>query len=146
MTIFVRFNGLSEAQGTLRALPAHLERQTILRMAQRAFDVAEAGAARHNKTGALLQSLFNRPVPKGREIGHDLQRAPHAVFVQFGTRPHTIRPRRRKALRWAAGGRFIFAGRVDHPGYRGDAYLTLAATQALREFAAIVDQALKEAP
>lgn len=145
MTITVRFQGLSEATGTLRRLPQALEHSTILRMSQVAFDEAEAGAARHNKSGAMLQSLFNRPVPKGREVGHDGQRAPHAIYVQFGTRPHVIRPKRKKALRWTAGGRFVFAGKVNHPGYRGDAYLLAAATSALRQFRTILDQALQEA-
>jgi hypothetical protein len=33
---------------------------------------------------------------------------------------------------------------VNHPGYRGDAYLARAADDAVRQFAAIVDRALKE--
>jgi hypothetical protein len=148
MTLFVRFQGLTEATGTLRQLPAHLERTTINRMAQVAYDEAQKGAGRHTKPGggALFQSLFNRPIPKGREVGHDLARAPHAVFVLFGTRPHEIRPKNKKALRWASGGKFFFAGKVNHPGYRGDGYLFNAATLAVREFSAILDQALKEAP
>ena len=95
MTLFVKFDGLSEAAGTLRRLPEHLEKTTILRMSQVAFDEAQRGADRHNKTGALRQSLFNRAIPTGREVGHDGQRAPHAIFVQLGTRPHEMRSERR---------------------------------------------------
>lgn len=146
MTLFVKFEGLAEVTGTLRRLPEHLERTTILRMSQVAYDEAQRGAERHNKTGALVQSLFNRAIPKGREVGHDGQRAPHAVFVQLGTRPHEIRPKNKKALRWSSGGQFFFAGKVNHPGYRGDAYLINAATLAVREFSAILTQSLKEAP
>lgn len=146
MSLFVKFDGLSEATGTLRRLPAALEKTTILRMSQVAYDEAQRGAGRHNRTGALVQSLFNRAIPKGREIGHDGQRAPHAIFVQLGTRPHVILPNKKKALRWATGGKFFFAGKVNHPGYRGDAYLINAATLAVREFSSILDQALKEAP
>lgn len=144
MTLRLRFDGLSEAAGTLRRLPAALERSTILRMSQVAYDEAQRGAGRHNRTGALVQSLFNRAIPKGREVGHDPQRAPHAIFVQLGTRPHVILPKKKKALRWASGGRFFFAGKVNHPGYRGDAYLFAAATQAVREFSTIVTAALRE--
>ena len=144
MTLFIRFEGLSEAKGTLRRLPERLERMTILRMSQVAYAEARRGAGRHNKSGALLQSLYNRAIPRGREVGHDPSRAPHAVFVQLGTRPHEIRPKNKQALRWASGGMFFFAGRVNHPGYRGDAYLLAAATLALREFSRIVDDALKE--
>lgn len=144
MTLFVRFQGLSEATGTLQRLPAALERSTLLRMSQVAYDEAQRGAGRHNKTGALFQSLYNRAIPKGREVGHDTQRAPHAIFVLLGTRPHVIMPKTKKALRWAGGGRFFFAGKVNHPGYRGDSYLINAATIAVREFSTIVTAALKE--
>ncbi len=144
MTISLRLNGISEAVGTLRGLPERLERTVLLRMSQIAYDEAQRGADRHHKTGALRQSLFNRAIPNGREVGHDMQRAPHAVFVQFGTRPHVIRPKNKKVLRWAAGGKFVFAGEVKHPGYIGDAYLIRAATLAVREFRNILDQAIKE--
>lgn len=144
MTIFMRFEGLTEATGTLRRLPAALERTTILRMSQVAYDEAQRGAGRHNKTGAMVQSLFNRSIPKGREVGHDPQRAPHAIFVQLGTRAHVIMPKNKKALRWASGGTFFFAGKVNHPGYRGDPYLIVAATLALRKFSNIVTAALRE--
>ena len=144
----LRIAGLSEAVGTLRGLPPALERTTLLRMSQIAYDAAQRGAARHTRpggSGALFQSLYNRSIPKGREVGHDPQRAPHALFVNLGTRPHEIRPKKKRALRWAGGGLFHFAKVVKHPGYRGDAYVIAAATEAVREFRAIVDQATREA-
>lgn len=144
----LRIAGLSEAVGTLRGLPPSLERTTLLRMSQVAYDAAQRGAGRHSRpggSGALFQSLYNRSIPKGREVGHDPQRAPHALFVNLGTRPHEIRPKNKKALRWAAGGLFHFAKVVKHPGYRGDAYMIAAATEAVRAFRAIVDDATKEA-
>jgi hypothetical protein len=143
-SLFIRFEGLSEVTGTLRRLPERLERTTILRLSQVAYDEAQRGAGRHVKTGALFQSLYNRAIPTGREVGHDPDRAPHAVFVQLGTRPHEIRPRRKKALRWPSAGKFQFAGRVRHPGYGGDAYLLRAATLAVQEFSRILDSALEE--
>lgn len=144
MAIQIRVNGIDAAKGQLRSLPEAIEASVIRQMAQIAYDSAERGADAHTKTGAMRQSLFARAIPKGREVGHDLQRAPHALFVQFGTRPHVIEPSKRKALRWASGGQFFFAKRVNHPGYRGDAYLARAADGAVRQFAAIVDRALKE--
>ena len=144
MAIQIRVNGIDAANDQLRSLPEAIEASVIRQMAQIAYDSAERGADAHTKTGAMRQSLFARAIPKGREVGHDLQRAPHALFVQFGTRPHVIEPNKRKALRWASGGQFFFAKRVNHPGYRGDAYLARAADDAVRQFAAIVDRALKE--
>lgn len=144
MAIQIRVNGIDAANDQLRSLPEAIEASVIRQMAQIAYDSAERGADAHTKTGAMRQSLFARAIPKGREVGHDLQRAPHALFVQFGTRPHVIEPSKKKALRWPSGGAFAFAKRVNHPGYRGDAYLARAADDAVRQFAAIVDRALKE--
>jgi hypothetical protein len=42
-------------------------------------------------------------------IDHNLQHAPHALFVHFGTRPHVIRPKDKKALRWATQNQKAFA-------------------------------------
>jgi hypothetical protein len=87
--------------------------------------------------------VFNRAIPNGREVGHDGQRAPHAEFVLFGTRPHIIRPKDKKALRWVSGNGFVFARVVNHPGYLGDNYLETAATDAIKAMPGIVDQAIK---
>lgn len=144
--INLKLPGISEANGTLRGLLPHLTRSTILELSQVAYDEAQIGAARHNKTGALVQSLFNRAVPGGREVGHDTSRAPQALWVNLGTRPHVIMPKNKKALRWASNGRFTFAGKVNHPGYRGDAYMIRAATLAVQQFASILDAQLKRAP
>ena len=146
MTITLRLSGLSEATGTLRGLMPHLTHKTILDLSQVAFDDAFIGAGRHRKTGALVQSLFNRAVPGGRFVGHDLRRAPQAEWVNFGTRPHVIMPKNRRALRWSAGGRFFFAGKVNHPGYIGDAYIFNAARVAVQQFARILDNQLRGAP
>lgn len=144
MTIKIRLEGLSEAIGTLPQIPKNVERVTLLRMSQIVFDKGQAGAARHGKRGDLFASIYNRAIPGGREVGHDPQRAPHAIFVNAGTRPHVILPKEKKALRWVAGNRFAFAKKVNHPGYRGDAYMIAALTEALRQFQSIVDEALKE--
>lgn len=105
---------------------------------QRALDATAVGIEEyidrqlvpHNRTHALERSLGKRQIPFGWEIGHDSRIAPYARFVHGGTRPHTIFPRRKKALRWPAGSSFRFAKRVKHPGYRGDPWMTRAAREA----------------
>lgn len=141
----VKVEGASALRVTLPQIPREIERLTILRMSQIAFDSTQKGAGRHSKTGALFQSVYNRAIPGGREVGHDPQRAPHALFVNFGTKPHIIRPKDKKALRWVMGNRFIFAKFVRHPGYKGDAYILDAAADAMAQFKQIVDQATKDA-
>lgn len=146
MAISVKFQGLDAARDSILKLPEKLEKSVIRQMSQIAFDAAYRGADSHSRTGALTRSLYNRMIPKGKEVGHDPAIAPHALFVNMGTRPHKIRPNKKKALRWVGGGgRFVFAGEVNHPGYRGDAYLFRAADTAIRQFATIVENATKEA-
>lgn len=139
-----RIIGTDAVKSDLLALPDKLRREVVLKMSQIAYDSAHAGADKHTDTGALVQSLYNRALPGGgREVGHDPERAPHAIFVHWGTRPHTIRPKNKKALRWAAGGKFAFAKQVNHPGYAGDAWMVRAADEAVKAFASIVDNAIK---
>ncbi|MGW1352839.1 hypothetical protein ACWCQE_26755 [Streptomyces sp. NPDC002409] len=54
---------------------------------------------------------------------------PATRYVLDGTRPHIIRPRRAKALRFQAGGRTVFAAYAHHPGTRANNFLG----RALRE-------------
>lgn len=42
----------------------------------------------------------------------------YARYVAEGTRPHVIRPRRARALRFTTGGRVVYAAKVNHPGTR----------------------------
>ena len=144
MAIQVRINGADTLAKDLQALPVKLEASVLRQMSQIAYDRAQAGAGRHSKTGALFRSLYNRSIPHGREVGHDPQLAPHALFVNFGTKPHKIYPKNKKALRWAGGGAFHFAKFVNHPGYRGDNYMQRAADAAIVQFTAIVTAAIKE--
>lgn len=97
-------------------------------------DLVEVGAGVHAKTGRLERSIFKGRITGGWEVGHDGRIAPYARFVHDGARPHVILPKDKRALRWPIPGGFAFAKRVDHPGYRGDAWLRRAAVQALPIF------------
>jgi len=146
MATAIKIEGLDKVVVEIRALPDVTARRVILDMAQIAHEGLLDGAGRHNKTGALFQSVYNRQLaPATRQVGHDEQRAPHALFVLHGTKPHDIRPKDKKALRWTVGNRFVFAKFVKHPGYRGDNYLDRAADDAIRQFPALVDRAIKGA-
>lgn len=119
--------------------------EAVRELAERIFEFAFQKADAHTKSGELIRSLGTGPVPikDGWEIGHDLQIAPHALFVHWGTQSHVIRPKERKALRWVGkDGKFVFSKRVQHPGYKGDPWLIHAAEEALRDFDGIVREKL----
>jgi len=40
----------------------------------------------------------------------------YALYVEFGTPPHIIKPRRKKALRFDVGGESVVVRSVRHPG------------------------------
>ncbi|SUP42253.1 hypothetical protein [Veillonella criceti] len=48
------------------------------------------------------------------------------VYLHEGTKERIITPTHKMALRWTAGGRFIFAKRVNHPGTLADRFITNA--------------------
>lgn len=125
---------------------------TRVRLDRAALSRTIRGASR-NELDASARRVLNRakvlaPVDTGRlrasiriesrrtftfrtvyTIGSDVHYAP---YVNDGTRPHKIRPRTKKALKFQVGGRTVFAAVVNHPGTKPNPFLD----RALREVAA----------
>lgn len=53
-------------------------------------------------------------------------------MVNDGTRPHIIRPRQAKALKFKIGGRTVYAKVVHHPGTRANPFLDKALADVAR--------------
>lgn len=146
--IKVSVSGVDSVLQNIGSIPDRSE-NAIRLFAERVHHLAVEGAQKHSTTaahsGALWRSLGSEPkaVKDGFIIRHDRRTAKHAPFVHWGTRPHPIAARNKKALRWAVGGGFAFAKKVQHKGYAGDPYLLQAAEQALREFNGIINRELK---
>jgi hypothetical protein len=143
--IDVEASGADQVRRAFQQLDAVVRREALAETAQRAFERTQDAADRHSRTGALARSVTITRDGDGWFVGHRLQMAPHALFVHWGTRPHLIRPKKRKALRWVAGGQFAFARVVRHPGFRGDPYLVRAAAEVPRLFAEAVERRLRAA-
>lgn len=144
MTISVTIKGLDGVVVEVGKFGPDLAKRVMLEMSQIAYDSMQAGAGRHTQKRNLFASVYNRSIhPNKREVGHDPARAPYWPFVIFGTRPHVILPNTKKALRWVSGNGFVFARKVNHPGYRGDNYIETASSDAIKAMPGIVDRAIK---
>ncbi len=60
-----------------------------------------------------LEVRQNARTPAGKFYGH---------LVREGTRPHIIRPKNAKALRFQIGNKIVFAKQVRHPGTQPNRY------------------------
>jgi hypothetical protein len=128
---------------------------------------------KHTKTGILRRSLYKKPIQGGFEIGHDERIAPYAKFVHWGTKPHVIKPKDKKALKFvgkngmvymawgnkspqeraiilawmkkkAPGARAIFRD-INHPGYVGHPWLkTALEVDAPKLFEQFLKQAIND--
>ena len=135
MRVTTTLTGTDAVRRTLQTIGRQAAFRALAATAEDAQDYIEAEAAKHNRSGAMVRSVYLRRIgTMAFEVGHDLQQAPHAIFVHWGTRPHVIRPKNKKALRWAVGGVFRFARMVRHPGYAGDPWLVRAAARAPADF------------
>ncbi|WP_280413474.1 HK97 gp10 family phage protein [Nocardia asiatica] len=84
------------------------------------------------RTGALRDSIGSSVSSNTSSVRLDVfASAPHARYVEDGTDPHVIRPRRARALAFQAGGRTVFAMRVNHPGTKATNFLSGAVADEL---------------
>ncbi len=67
------------------------------------------------------------------------------VYLHQGTKRHTIVPRRKMALRWTTGSKFIFAKRVSHPGTKKDPFIFNAVHSEQRHVISRFEKAVQQA-
>jgi hypothetical protein len=80
------------------------------------------------RTRRLEKSIVKRPGvdAKGPFVLVLTEGVEYALHEHDGTRPHVIRPKARRMLRFPAGGGVVFARSVSHPGTTGTKYLLRA--------------------
>ena len=80
-------------------------------------------------TGTLANAISAQRTAVGWEVIAD---TPYALAVHEGSRPHVIEPKG-KVLRFPSkGGTIVYAKRVNHPGTRGNPFLTKAMESVVR--------------
>lgn len=101
----------------------------LQRKAERVADLARVYAAGHGSIPEMI--VVGSVVDKSVKV---ISTNPHTILVHNGSRRHFIRPvpSRRPGgwLRFVQNGRVRYAKIVDHPGYRGDPFMTKALRDA----------------
>lgn len=108
--------------------------------------VREAKALVPRKTGNLDRTIRLGPVNDERALIYagGIRNVGYAAYVEFGTGPHVIVPKRAKVLAWGGNRRLSgtlrsgakatnFARKVNHPGTRKKPYLVPGAKAAMRK-------------
>lgn len=116
----------------LEAVTRGLGMRLLRRRAERIAALARVYAAPH---GSISEGIVvEQAGPTSYKI---LSTNEHTLLVHNGSRPHRIFPRARTTrtgrppmLRFEIGGRVVYARMVNHPGYKGDPFLTRALRDA----------------
>ena len=136
----ITLTGSNELGEAFRSLVPEIRSKSIAKLAQSVYKDVLTGADKHTKTGLLHQSIQLRKVDEDTYvIYHDSQIASYWSYIHWGAKPHLIRIKRKKALRWPYGNGFVFAKFVHHPGYKGDAYMVRALDAAPDHFRSIIN-------
>lgn len=134
----------------MRQLKARLhaigETSIVLRQIQ-LETVAGAKAKVPRKTGFLGRSIVAGPFTDTSALVY--VNAPYAAAVEFGSKPHEIRPKQASVLAWPGdaknrrltgrarkgtqSGDMVFAAKVNHPGTKPEPFVVPAAEAALKK-------------
>ena len=117
----------SDYRSVTEALESGLE-GLLRRFADR---VVEAARSKALKRSGYLASQISSVVEKDSAAIY--AKAPYSAYVEFGTRPHLILPKRARALRFEVDGEVVFARRVHHPGTQPQPFLFPAVYEAIPE-------------
>lgn len=78
-------------------------------------------------TGKLRNSLRMKVETDRVIIGPNETMAPYAGYVEYGTKPHVIKPKRPEGvLVFKVGGTTVYAKKVNHPGTKAQPYVAPA--------------------
>jgi HK97 gp10 family phage protein len=113
---------LSEALRQTAAQSQTTTMDVLVRSAD--FIKTEMQAKAPVRTGNLRNSIYVKVETDRVTIGPNETSAPYAGYVEFGTKPHVIVPKKPGGvLVFHVGGRKVFTRRVHHPGSRPHPYV-----------------------
>jgi HK97 gp10 family phage protein len=94
------------------------------------------------RTGRLMASIQKENLGLQGSLGPT---EPYAVYVEYGTSSHEIRPIFAHVLRFEAGGGIVFTPLVHHPGTRPQPFVEQTAQDMVGEVANFWSEAFGEA-
>lgn len=105
-------------------VPERLEKNLSMAVRMAAQEAASEAKRNHGYTdrSSVLTNSIGPDGPHGSFRANNLHAivsagASYGVFIEKGTKPHVIKPKHRKALRWTGPAGFIFSRKgVKHPG------------------------------
>lgn len=107
----------------MQNLPIEMQDNLTKQLAEETRDVMKSQAPR-GKTGWLRGSITYQQTGRGSWVVYPL--APQAMWVNYGTRPHPIYPRRaggRLVFYWEKLGRRVSLPMVNHPGQKQNPFV-----------------------
>ena len=97
----------------------------------------------HFKTGKLYKGI-KAEVDLKKGEATITSTADYSSFVEFGTKPHTIRPKNKKALRFYNRGKVVFTKEVRHPGTKGSFFLRSSVDNNTQKFIKRLEEAVSD--
>jgi len=149
----IKVEKLEEVKEWLKELPKRDEKKLLAEVTKRIWKSSRRRAKKHFKTGTMEKNLTYL-VKKdkgyvffendGMLVNWKGKKINYANFVLFGTRPHTIKPRVKRALRFSYKNldEFIYRKSVHHPGYKGDDFLKKALDKTFANIEKLIKGAL----
>jgi len=116
----------------IEALPDGLRRKLRRLVSDKLADYAYKTMKKKapKRTGKLRKSI--RRVRRGFEA-YVFPTVPYAMFVEYGTRPHLIRPVRASVLRFVSrSGQVVYTRLVRHPGTKPQPFIRETAEEVRR--------------
>ena len=151
--IKISIKGIDSTIKNLGKFSKHFSEDVLVDVTESIYKNAHKNIRPHTKTGRLENNLSYRVQKRALTgqvyVSNQGMMTPfkggtnYAVFVHFGTKPQVIDPKNKKSLRWGNGGKWHFAKKVSHPGYRGDPFMENAARKTMKNIDKIYDMAFK---
>lgn len=157
MELKIEIRRLAELVAAFEKAPAIIKEEIRLALRVALRDIQERARSEHRfrtRSGNTERSVTTQIISDWPATGRikldpavtrTTNGASYGEYIHDGTRPHVIRPKDKKALRWPGGNGFIFAKRVNHPGTKPDPFLYEAAENERASINATFDRYTEEA-